>query len=37
MFLEAFNQGLIMHEIGGFVYKEPEKFSVYLKIMKQVL
>ena len=28
MFLEAFNQGLIMHEMGGFVYKDGEVFNI---------
>jgi hypothetical protein len=37
MFLEAFNQGLIMHEMGGFDIQRAREVSVYLKIMKQAL
>ena len=39
MFLEAFNQGLIMHEMGGFdvqrameVFKNPEDFEIGVMI-----
>ena len=34
MFLEAFNQGLIMHEMVGLMHRKPEKFSTYLKTLK---
>jgi hypothetical protein len=34
MFLEAFNQGLIMHEMGVSTHRKPEKFSIYLKTLK---
>jgi hypothetical protein len=37
MFLEAFSQGLIMHEMGGFDGKKLEKFLMCLKTMKLVL
>jgi nitroreductase len=34
MFLEAFNQGLIMHEMGGFDVEKLEKSLMYLKTMR---
>jgi nitroreductase len=35
MFLEAFNQGLIMHEMVALMYRKLRRFSIYQKTLKQ--
>jgi hypothetical protein len=34
MFLESFNQGLIMHEMGALTCRKLGKFSIYLTTLK---